>query len=126
MSSTIVFDVMTEVANTSVSVLSLAGEIDANTQDAIASKADELIAAGARNLLLDLSKVSYMGSAGLRVLHIIAGKLSGTDDNTAATKFDHLKILNPSDEVSRIFKTLGFDAYLQSFSDLDEAVKAFD
>lgn len=126
MSSTIAFEVMTEVANTSVSVLSLTGEIDAHTQSSIETKADELIVAGAKNLLLDLSQVTYMGSAGLRVLHIIAGKLSGSDDNTAATKFDHLKILNPSAEVSRIFTTLGFDTYLDTFSDLDTAVKAFE
>ena len=125
MSSNIEIEVTTEVANTSISVLTLRGEIDANTQNEIEKKADELISGGTKNLLLDLSDVTYMGSAGLRVLHIIAGKLMGTDDNTAATKFDRLKVLNPSEEVSRIFKTLGFDAFLDSFEDIDDAIKSF-
>jgi len=125
MGSHIEIEVSTEVANTSISVVTLRGEIDANTQKDIEKKADELISSGTKNLLLDLSHVTYMGSAGLRVLHIIAGKLMGTDDNTAATKFDHLKVLNPSDEVVRIFKTLGFDAYLDSYDDIDDAIKSF-
>jgi len=105
-----------------VSVLRLNGPVDANTQKDLEEKADELIRAGAKNMVLDLKEVSYMGSAGLRALHIIAGKFGG-DDQSA--RFAHVKLLNPSDEVRRVLKTLGFDNYIDVFDDLDEAIGAF-
>ena len=105
-----------------VSVLSLNGSIDANTQKDFEEKADEVIQAGASNMLIDLTEVTYMGSAGLRALHIIAGLFGGDDQ---AERFAHLKLLNPSDEVRRVLKTLGFDNYIDVFDNLEDAVKAF-
>ena len=105
-----------------VSVLHLKGALDANTQNGLEEKADEVIGAGAGNILLDLKEVSYMGSAGLRALHIIAGKFGGEKQ---AERFAHVKLLNPSNEVRRVLKTLGFDNYIDVFDDLDEAIEAF-
>jgi len=36
-----------------------------------------------------------------------------------------MKLLNPSDAVSRVFKTLGFDQHFSIHRDLDEALKSF-
>lgn len=105
-----------------VSVLRLNGAIDANTQKTLEEKADEIIQGGASNVLLDLKDVSYMGSAGLRALHIIGGMFGGDDQSE---RFAHVKLLNPSDEVRRVLKTLGFDNYIGVFDDLDEALNAF-
>lgn len=105
-----------------VSILRLNGSVDANTQKDLEEKAGEVIQAGASNMVLDLNEVSYLGSAGLRALHIIAGMFGG-DDQSA--RFAHLKLLNPSDEVRRVLKTLGFDNYIDVFDNLEDALSAF-
>ncbi len=100
----------------------LNGPVDANTQKDLEGKAEEVISNGADSIIFDLSEVSFLGSAGLRALNVIAGKFTG--DNQSA-KFAHIKLLNPSDEVLRILKTLGFDAYIGVYDDLDQAINSF-
>jgi anti-anti-sigma factor len=107
-----------------VTVLRVEGDIDAATHKTLQDKASELIDAGAANILLDLGGVNYMGSAGFRALHAITNKLSD-DDNSGLSKSSHLKLLNPTDAVARVIKTLGFDVYLDIYQDKDEAVNAF-
>ena len=119
MSTTLDITVSTEKG---VSVLSLKGPVDANTQSTLESKADEIIQAGAERMVLDLKDVTFMGSAGLRALHVISGMFGGEDQSS---RFAHIKLLNPSDEVRRVLKTLGFDKYIEVFDDLETAVDAF-
>ena len=59
----------------SVSVLRLEGDIDASTHKSLEEKASEVIVGGAENILLDLSGVKYMGSAGFRSIHAISNRL---------------------------------------------------
>lgn len=108
----------------SVSVLRLEGDIDASTHKALEEKASEAIVGGAENILLDLSGVNYMGSAGFRSIHAISNMLE-TGGSSGLSKSSHLKLLNPSEEVSRVIKTLGFDVYLDIFTDRNEAVNSF-
>ena len=105
-----------------VSVLHLSGPLDGKTYMALEDKANELIDSGVANMLLEMSKVSYIGSAGLRAIHTISNKLN-TDEH--ATRSTNLKVVSPSKEVKKIFKTLGFDSYLEIFDDLDEAIESF-
>ena len=121
MNSNVTLQILTSKEN-GVDILHLNGPIDANTQSDLEVKADEVIANGARNILLDLSEVTYMGSAGLRALHVIAGKFGGAGQ---AEKFAHVKLLSPSEEVRRVLKTLGFDTYIGTYDNLDQAVKSF-
>ena len=105
-----------------VDILHLKGPVDANTQKDLEIRAGEIIADGANNIVLDFKEVSYLGSAGLRALHVIAGKF---DSHGQADNFAHVKLLSPSDEVRRVLKTMGFDAYIGIYDDLDQAVSAF-
>ena len=66
-----------EQGKVSVTVLKIEGDIDAGTYNELQDKADEVIAAGATNILLDLGLVEYMGSAGFRAIHVIANLLMG-------------------------------------------------
>lgn len=116
MSSTLHIAVAEEIGNAPVTVLHLKGDLDASTQPELESKAGELIEKGASNLLIDLADVGYMGSAGLRALHSISNKLQGNGQ---------MKLLNPSASVSKVFKTLGFDAYFDIQTDLETAVQSF-
>ena len=113
-----------EQGNVPVTVLRVEGDIDAATHNILEEKGSEVIAAGASNILLDLSGVHYMGSAGFRAIHAITNMLDNSE-SAGMSKSKHLKLFNPSDEVSRVIKTLGFDSFLEIYRDRDEAVNSF-
>jgi len=124
MSSTLQIAISQKTGNVPVTVLHLTGELDANTQTQLETAANEVIDGGAEHLLLEMSKTSYIGSAGLRAIHAITNKLN-KEENENAIKSDNLKVVNPSDEVRKIFHTLGFDTYIEIIDDLDTAVSSF-
>lgn len=101
-----------------VTVLVLQGELDAQTFKELEQKANEVISAGSSNILLDLSGIGYMGSAGLRAFSSISNTLKDSGKGK-------VKLLNPSDSVSKILKTLGFDKFFEIFSNYDDALKSF-
>jgi len=64
-------------------IVSVAGEVDLVTAPVLA---DELRAAGVRTLVVDLSEVSFLGAAGLSVLHASAGRERGRTGLVANTR----------------------------------------
>ncbi|KAA3626797.1 MAG: anti-sigma factor antagonist [Proteobacteria bacterium] len=110
--------------NSAVTILSLEGDVDASTYKSLQDRAAELIEQGAGKLVLDLARVDYMGSAGFRAIHAIANQLNA-DASEHTIKSEHLKIANPSADVSKVIKTLGFDSYLDIFSSTEDAVSSF-
>lgn len=118
MSAALRIAVSEEKGNVPVTILHVSGDVDSKSYMDLEAKAGEVIAAGASNILLDLSGVNFMGSAGLRAMHGISAKLKGIEGG-------QLKLLNPSDAVSRVMFTLGFDKYFDIHKNLDEAVQAF-
>jgi anti-sigma B factor antagonist len=113
-----------EQGNVSVTVLRVEGDIDAATHKALQDKGSEVIEKGSTHILLDLSNVHYMGSAGFRAIHAISNMLDH-EETVGISKSKHLKLFNPSDEVSRVIKTLGFDSFLEIYRDMDEAINSF-
>jgi anti-anti-sigma factor len=107
-----------------VTVMRLEGDIDAATHAILKDKAEEVIQGGATHILLDLSGVAYMGSAGFRALHAISNMLD-PEGGAGMSKSKQLKLLNPTEDVSRVIKTLGFDVYLDIFMDRSEAIDSF-
>lgn len=122
MSSTLRIAVSEEKGNVPVTILQLTGDLDGKTYQELDTKAGEIIGAGASNLLFDLSGVGFMGSAGLRALHAISNRIKTAGPNGSAGK---MMLLSPSDAVSRVLKTLGFDQHFSIHSNLDEALKSF-
>lgn len=119
-------NIMVEEAKGSVpvTVMHLQGDIDAATHSSLTAKAEALVKAGTANILLDLSGVGYMGSAGFRALHAISNMLE-SEGGTGMGKSKRLKLLSPNEDVSRVIKTLGFNVYLDTFEDQEEAVRSF-
>lgn len=111
-----------EEGDKAVSVMRLKGSLDANTQSVLEDKAKEAIDAGAEYLLLDMSAVDYLGSAGMRAIHAITNLLSPDDPSMRSP---NLKILSPSPAAAKVFKTLGFDAFIDVHNSIDEAIAAF-
>ena len=122
-------------ARMSLAMLDVQGEIDAVSSPKLEEAAAEAHRHGARYLLLDLSGVSFMGSAGLRALTVIDEMLrhqsapaAGGDDPAAAIhsfKSPHLKLLGPAPAVARTLKISGFEMVFDIFSDRQAALDSF-
>ena len=97
-----------------VTVLQIHGELDRSNYDLVIARAREAYDAGARDLLLDLEYVPFMGSSGLVAFHTIAllmrgeaspdpeanwGTLRSLDGEPEAGLQRHLKLLNPQPKV---------------------------
>lgn len=119
MSQTLRIAVSEEKGNVPVTVLYVTGDLDSKTYTELESKAAEVIAGGVNKMVLDLSGVHFMGSAGLRAMHGISSKLK------SAGSEGQLKLAQPSDAVSRVMKTLGFDKFFDIHPSLDAAVQSF-
>jgi anti-anti-sigma factor len=127
-----------ESARVPVTVLHVDGNIDSSTYDKFQATAKQLIDEGARYILVDLSHVPFVSSAGLRALHAIFNELRSrhpeanlTDEQmrkgiSAGTyKSPHLKLLNLSPETRTAFETSGFDMYIETYTDMKTAVASF-
>jgi anti-anti-sigma factor len=114
------------------------GNLDSSSYETFQKQADELIAAGARYILLDLSHAPFVSSAGLRALHHIFNHLRSSDTSNKMTdeevrrgisagtyKSPHLKLLSPSKETKKTFELSGFDMFIETFDDRKAAIASF-
>lgn len=119
-----------------VTVIQVAGNTDSASADEFEKKVMEVVDGGARHLVLDLSKVPYMSSAGLRVLQNVFDKLRSlsADEsdkemyrkiNEGSYTSPHLKLLNPTKEVVEVLKMTGFDMLVSIETDLKTAIDSF-
>jgi anti-anti-sigma regulatory factor len=126
--------------NVPVTVLKLDGQLDGQNYQDLIAKAQELYKAGARDFVLDLSDLTYISSAGLVALHSVAllskgEQLPDTEHgwstyrsmgraSTAGVQ-EHVKLVNPREEVMNVLDMVGFGNVFHIFKGLDEAVKSF-
>lgn len=119
-----------------VTVLQIKGDINAATYEQFQTRAQEAIQAGTRYLLLDLSGVRYMSSAGLRALTQIynwlrpemtpqADHAVSAGVNAGTFRSPNLKLLNPTPNVMQVLKIAGFDMFLDIYQDQKQAVESF-
>jgi anti-anti-sigma regulatory factor len=123
-----------------VTVLEVEGQLDGQNYHQLIEKARTLYADGTRDILLDLSRLTYISSAGLVSLHAIALTLNGEappdpDQGWAAVKSadrsrqgglqKHVKLLNPRPEVGSVLDMVGFTAFFEIFIDRTTAVQSF-
>jgi anti-anti-sigma factor len=128
--------VSTEKGVRPISVIHVDGNIDSATYEEFQSKSEELIASGARDILIDLTHVHFVSSAGIRAIHALFNKLRTlTPDvsdeemrkgiNAGTYKSPHLKLLNPSKETTTTFEMTGLDMYIDIYNDLKKAITSF-
>ncbi len=122
-----------------VNVIHLNGDLDASSYLELVSAAQKLYDGGVQSVLLDLTNLAFISSAGLASLHIIAkmfrGEKSDSEDGWGTYKEidrdrdsgmqSHVKLLNPSSEVDNVLDTVGFKQFFEVFSELNEAVQSF-
>jgi anti-anti-sigma factor len=121
-------------ARVPVTVLSVRGQINADTAPYLQAEAEKAIKAGTRHLLLDLTEAPYISSAGMRVLAYLMvllrkwsdeGQNAGKHAREGSRRSPYLKLLNPSSDVLRALSTVGFDLFLDIHSDYQTALRAF-
>jgi anti-anti-sigma factor len=128
----------TEKRDVVVTVMHVDGNIDAATYDVFQSKADELIDSGAHFILVDLSHVPFVSSAGMRALQHMYNRLRSLYPDSDVSDEDvkkgiragtyrspFLKLLNPSKEAAKTFEISGFDMFVEIFTDKDKAIASF-
>lgn len=124
---------------TPVSVVRVKGDLDASSYRDLIAEAQKLYDGGARNLLLDLSELRFISSAGLAGLHIITklfmGEPASDEDGWGAFKSidrdrdagtqTSVKLLNPSANVDAVLDTVGFKQFFEIYNDRDAAIQSF-
>jgi anti-anti-sigma factor len=119
MSGDLQIGISKEQGDKAIAVLRLQGSVDANTQGQLEETARQAVDDGAEYIFLDMSAVEYLGSAGMRAIHAISNQLSPEE---SSMRSDRIKVLSPSPAASKVFKTLGFDAFIDIHGSIDEAV----
>lgn len=131
-------DIKSEInhARVPVTILTISGEIDSSNFQNFQALIDEHISSGALYLLLNLSGVSHISSAGLRVIHNAFNKLreihKDVDDDelrkkmsTGAYKSPYLKLTNLAPQVAEVFALGGFEIYIEMFDNESKAIDSF-
>lgn len=135
MASSMQITISQEQGRVPVTIFQVQGDIDAHSFEELQTRAEEAHQAGMRNLLLDLTNVKYVSSAGLRAFHQIFEMLreaSPEDDKAmkrglmdGSYKSAHFKLLNPSRNVTSILSTTGFDMFLEIHTNRKKALASF-
>lgn len=123
-----------EQGSVPVAVMHISGSI--SLDEPLEQKAQELYDAGSRYLVIDLGDVDFLGSVGLRAIHNIYNLMRGekTEEEKhaiqegireGAYKSNHLKLLNPNENVLKVLTTTGYDMFIEIHKDLGEAVASF-
>jgi anti-sigma B factor antagonist len=98
-------------------VFALEGRVDSTG----ASEMDQALQAAAADnqhkMVLDMSKVTYINSAGLRTLADILTQNRGAGGD--------LRLIALSPKVERVFKIIGFDKFFATYDTLEAALADF-
>ncbi len=100
-----------------VDLITVSGRVDSSTapelEEALQGRLDD----GRHNLVLDLSDVNYLSSAGLRAMvsALRACKKKGGD----------VRVANPSERVEEVLELAGLDALFESYDNVTLAVGSF-
>lgn len=122
-----------------VSVVDIKGDLDASSYLDLVNTAQQLYDTGTRYMVLDLTDLVFISSAGLASLHMIAklflGERPDSEQSRAAFKDinrerdsslpKNVKLVNPSPEVDKVLDTVGFKQFFEVYTDLEEAIQSF-
>ena len=100
-----------------VKVLAFEGKLDTQTSPDAQQQLTRLIEEGETKILVNLEKVDYISSAGLRVLLVVAKQLKATDGE--------LRICSLNEVVKEVFDISGFDMILPISASESEALEGF-
>ena len=108
---------ITSKAANDAAVLVIEGRLDAKTAPDAQTHFIQTIDGGERKVVIDLARVDYVSSAGLRVLLIAAKRLKAAGGE--------LRICNLNDLVAEVFELSGFSTIFAVFGSESEALDGF-
>ncbi len=100
-----------------VLVIDVAGRLDSRTAGDIADRMAALAQGPDKHVLLNIAKLEYLSSAGLRIILRTAKLLQGNRGE--------LKICSPTPDVHSVLTTAGFDSLLKIYETEKHAFAAF-
>ncbi len=117
---------------TPVTVIHLSGHLHGDTEPKLMNEVRRLYDEGARNLLLDLSEVDVLTSAGLRAIHNSFVLFTPRSDITVINehmdepyKSPYFKLVCPNPNIYYVLNIAGFLQNIPIYNDVDEAVLSF-
>jgi len=98
-----------------VLLLGLSKRFDSTNAKQVEEKILGVIAAGDHRLVLDLTALDYISSAGLRVLLVAANRLKSAEGKFA--------LFGLNDHVRQVFDIAGFSSFLSTHASREEAIE---
>jgi anti-anti-sigma factor len=120
-----------EQGRVDVTVFAIEGDITVESYEQLQERLEQEQQHGTENLLIDLKKVRFISSSGLRAIQHIFSLLEKDNETvrkgiTAGTfKSAHLKLVNPSKDVLHLLKIAGFDMFLEIYDNQERAIASF-
>lgn len=108
---------ITEREQDGVTIFSLDGRVDSEGAVDLDLALQTATSEGKYKLVLEMSEVRYINSAGLRTLADILTQVKEQNGN--------LKLVNLNPKVRRVFQIIGFDKFFDIHDTVDDAVTAF-
>jgi len=100
-----------------VDLITVSGRVDSSTAPELEETLEDRMGEGRHNLVLDMSDVNYLSSAGLRTLvsALRACKKKGGD----------VRIAHPSERVAEVMALAGLDSLFTMYDDVTIAVGSY-
>ena len=128
-------------AGVPLTVLTLDGELDASNFERLVEEVRSLYADGTRQLLIDLTGLSFLASSGLVALHSIVLVMRGEEPSDPESGWDafhtlsaevssgasqsQVQLCGPQPGVARVLSRTGLDRLFQVHPDRATAIAAF-
>ena len=121
-------------------ILHLEGELDASNYLDVIERVRQLYNDGARELVIDLTDLTFLSSSGLVSLHSAALIMRGEEPpspefgwsafHAIASDIDrgfetHCKLANPQGRVRKALEMTGFNSFLAIFDTVEAAVQSY-
>lgn len=130
--SELTIDTTQAQGNVPLTIMRLKGHLHGETEGLLLERARQLHQEGANRLLLDLSGVDVLTSAGLRAIHNIFNLLTPKSDvdvirqhREEPYKSPYFKLVCPNPNIYYILNIAGFLQNIPIYNDMDEAVQSF-
>jgi anti-anti-sigma regulatory factor len=123
-----------------VTILALAGKLDGSNYSQLIEEARKNFLNGVQDVLIDLSELTFLSSAGLAAIHqsalIFCGQpileeesgwasYHAIDRDRGSRVHTHLKLYSPQPKVADILDIVGFNSLFEIHTDLETAVASF-
>lgn len=114
-----------EQSRVPVTVLKISGAIHLGNSEDLQNQGAAAFAQGERDLVIDLSQVDRITSAGLRAILYLTKLFNHIEGDTQLARSTHLKLASPNANVRQVLKISGFDVFMDIFDNTPDAIASF-